>query len=132
MLKVSLPVDFPTKSSVSKPLPPLTLSSPSPGFQTNKSLPAPRNAWSKVPETFGPPTTVSSPRPPLRMSAPAPPLRVSLPLPPSRVSSAAVPSMMLSPFKIAMVIVLQRFGRRRDGPADWLRETGPEWALADQ
>ena len=53
---------------------------PSPGFQTNVSLPAPRNAVSAP----LPPTTVSSPVPPTRVSLLAPPMRVSLPLPPNR------------------------------------------------
>src|SRR5262249_44133314 len=64
------------------PASPSTTSLPSPGFQTNVSLPLPRKAVS-LPR---PPMTVSLPSPPRSVSAPRLPVMVSLPAPPSIVS----------------------------------------------
>src|SRR5579885_994196 len=69
------------------PLPPSTVSLPSPGFQTKKSLPFPRDTVS-LPR---PASTVSSPFPARIVSFPSPVWITSLPFPPSTVS-ALVPS----------------------------------------
>ena len=78
--KASAPFE-PVKRSVSCPACPSTVSLPSPGAQSKRSLPWPSRAMSSPPR----PTTVSRPVRPRNVSAPAPPRSVSLPAPPSIV-----------------------------------------------
>ena len=76
------------------------MSLPSPGSQTNVSLPLPNNPTSVPPL----PSIESLPLPPTSVSAPEPPARVSFPLPPSSVTAPAPPTRLSSPFPPSIVV----------------------------
>ena len=76
------------------------MSLPSPGSQTNVSLPLPNSPTSLPPL----PSIESLPLPPTSVSAPEPPARVSFPLPPSSVTAPAPPTRLSSPFPPSIVV----------------------------
>ena len=76
------------------------MSLPSPGSQTNVSLPLPNSPTSLPPF----PSIESLPLPPSSVSAPEPPARMSFPLPPSSVTAPAPPTRLSSPFPPSIVV----------------------------